>query len=70
MSAPQGQEIGPTGLELPAGARNRRKATMKPANSDSSFDPRIFVFFNIFFILQKNVMKELTEMVIFKESKL
>jgi len=29
MSAPQGGEIGPAGLELPAGARNTRKATVK-----------------------------------------
>ena len=29
MIAPQGQAIGPAGLELPARARNRRKATVK-----------------------------------------
>ena len=29
MSAPQGQKISPAGLEPPAGARNRRKPTMK-----------------------------------------
>ncbi len=31
----------PAGLEPPAGARNRKKATAKkPATSDSSFDPK------------------------------
>jgi len=28
MSGPQGDKIGPAGLEPPAGARNRRKATV------------------------------------------
>ena len=51
MSAPQGKEIGPVGLEPPTGARNRRKATVnentkKPATSDPSFDPG-FLLLNI-----------------------
>ncbi len=29
MIAPQGQKIGPAGLELPAGARNRRIGSVK-----------------------------------------
>ena len=29
MIAPQGQAIGPAGVEPPAGARNRRKAAVK-----------------------------------------
>ena len=29
MIAPQGETIGPAGLEPPAGARNRRKASVK-----------------------------------------
>ena len=43
MIAPQGKKVGPEGLEPPAGARKRRKATLKkqrnPAPGFNTLDP-------------------------------
>ena len=43
MIAPLGEEIGPTGSEPNAVARNRRKATVKIATSFSFLDPFVLI---------------------------